>query len=381
MMSSFWKTISLVVLLLVVTATLAFALFFVGQRYSETILNEVVKRETNGFYQLDFQSLELDVIDNRITVKSLRLIPDSTRNFVELGLNNVYEIDLVELIIDLESLYDLYLNKELNIKNVRVVDPDIQMISLSNSKKTKFSFEAGNMYQAISDYLKVLKIDYFRIQDGELQYDGNRFALGEIDFLIKNLLMDSVSRENQVFYSEQIELEIRNQLFHLPDSIHQITFGKFVLSTSDSILSFEDIRIKPTEASNVTFEGENNVNVYDIHVPKLSFKGVDYVAAYQNNHLVIEELHFEEPTIFVDDESHAARKKKRKDNSLLALVFQVFGALDIRKLSISDAHVDLKINREKYQRLKVEESNIVFHHIHLDTTNYLFDHRFRYFED
>ncbi|WP_420316204.1 hypothetical protein [Ekhidna sp.] len=358
------------------------SIFFLGKYYAGDILNTVIKRETNGFYQLNFESLDLDLLESRITLKSLRLQADSTQDFSALGLNNIYEIQLEELIIDLESVYALYMDKELIIKNVRVVDPNIDMVTLENSKQTKFSFEAGNMYRAISDYLKVLKIDYFRIQDGELQYDGDQFALGKIDFIVKNLVMDSVSRKNKVFYSEEIELEIRNQLFHLPDSIHEITFDKFVLSTSDSILSFENLRVQPMASSNVTFEGQNEVNVYEIHVPKLSFKGVDYVEAYQNNHLVIEELIFNEPVVFVDDETHAASTKKEIDNSLLTLIFDVFGSLDIGKLTINNAHVDLKLDGvDKYQRFKVERSNIVFYNIHLDTSNYRFDHRFRYFED
>ncbi|WP_221406763.1 hypothetical protein [Ekhidna lutea] len=357
-------------------------LFFVGKSYAGTILNEVIKRETNGFYQIKFESLDFDAFESRIKVNNLHLQADSTHDFSKLGLNNIYEIHLAELVIDLESIYELYLDKELIIKSVRVVDPDIDMVSLETDKRTKFSFEAGNMYKAISDYLKVLKIDYFRIQDGDLQYDGDQFALGEIDFLVKNLLMDSTARKNQVFYSEQIQLEIRNQHFHLPDSIHQITFDKFILSTADSILTFENLRVQPLASSGVTFEGQNDVNVYDIHVPKLSFKGVDYVSAYQDNHLIIEELILDEPIVFVDDESHTIKQKDKTDNSLLTLIFNIFGSLDVGKLRVNNAHVDIKIDKvDTYQRLKVEESSVVFHNIHLDTSNYRFDHRFKYFED
>ncbi|WP_425390645.1 hypothetical protein [Ekhidna sp.] len=359
-----------------------FGVFFIGKYYAADILNEVIKRETKGFYELNFESLDLDLFENRINVKGLRLKADSTKDFASLGLNNIYEIQLDELIIDLESIYALYLEKELIIKSVRVVDPNIDMISLKTDRQTKFSFEAGNMYQAISDYLKVLKIDYFRIQDGELKYDEDQFALGEINFIVKNLLMDSVSRKNQVFYSEQIELEIKNQLFHLPDSIHEISFDRFLLSTSDSILTFENLRVNPKASTGVTFKGNNDFNVYDIHVPTLSLKGIDYVAAYQKNHLIIDELILDEPTVFVDDESHSAGSSRDDKNSLLALIFQIFGSLDVGKLTINDAQVDLKIDGvEKYQRFKVDESNMVFYNIHLDTSNYRFDHRFRYFED
>ena len=73
----------------------------------------------------------------------------------------------------------------------------MQSIS-ENMKSTSFSFETGNLYKAISDYLTVLKIDYFRIQDGDLNYNEDQFSMGNIDFQVQNLLLDSVVR-NDVF--------------------------------------------------------------------------------------------------------------------------------------------------------------------------------------
>lgn len=369
---------------LAITAVLlTVATFFVGKRFAGEILNEVIKRETNGFYGLTFQSIDFDILNRRFKVNELILTVDTTKDLESLGIRNAYDVSLQELIIDLESLGEFYLNKELLMKNVQVIDPDIQMVPIGPpQKKETFSFQAGNMYQAISDYLKVLKIDYFRIQEGKLEYGGNQFTLGNIDFLVRNLLMDSVSRSNNVFYSETIRLEVSNQKFHLPDSIHEVTFDRFLLSTKDSILSFENLRVRPTEISGVQFAGENEFNVYDIHVPKLSFKGLDYVSAYQKNHLIIDELIMDEPTVFVDDETHASAKNKEADNSLLNLLFQVFDAVDIGKLSVNQAHVDLKANAgPKSQRFKAEESDIVFYNIRLDTSNFRFNSRNKYFDD
>ncbi|MEO9870691.1 hypothetical protein [Ekhidna sp.] len=353
-----------------------------GKNYADEILNELVKRESKGFYKLSFESLDLDIFERRITINHLKLNADSSEGFENLGLSNIYEIELGQLLIDFKSIIGFYIDKELEISNVRIVDPNITMMKLNSSEKGNFSLEAGNLYQAISDYMEVLKIDYFRIQDGSLAHHPSQFKMGNIDFVVQNLMMDSLGRVNSVFYSESIELEIRNQKFFLPDDIHTITFDSFLLSTKDSILRFKNFQIMPLPSSEITFTGNNDVNVYQIQVPELLLKGVDYVAAYQESELKIKELILTEPTVFIDDETHADQKQREDDNSILSLLFNVFNSLEIGKLTVDDAHIDLKIDGEKnYQRIKAEETNLIFHKIRIDSSTYRFDTRNKYFED
>lgn len=368
---------------LMMLVLLGISAFFLGTRFVGQILNEVINRETKGLYALNFESVDFEIFDKKVVLSELELRMDSAKDVSDLEQRTFYEIGIRELVIELESIVPIYLDRELVISNVKVVDPHIDMYRADGKKvESEFSFEAGNLYKVISDYLKVLKIDYFRIQDGALNYDEDQFMLGNINFQVKDLSMDSASRNNRVFYSETIDLEINNQQFNLPDSVHEVVFDKFILSTSDSVLSFQNLMVRPKAGTGVTFEGHNDINVYEIHVPELRLKGIDYIAAYQNNHLIVEELMLQHPTIFVDDETHRAEVRKDRDNSLLTLIFQVFGALDVGKLVIGNANVDIKIDKgNNYQRIRSEESNVVFYNIHLDTSNYRFDHRFKYFDD
>ena len=357
-------------------------LWILGKVFATDILKQLVKRETNGYYQLNFEELDLSLFQKRITVNDLVLSPDSTKNFSELGLTKVYEIELGQLLIDFESILGFYFDKELDINNVSIVDPYINMVKLDSRKSAKFSMQAGDLYQVISKYLEVLKIDYFHIEDGALQYSHNDFSLGNIDFEVKNLLMDSTGGNNNVFFSEAIELEIRNQKFNLPDGIHTLTFESFLLSTKDSVLTFKNFQLIPLPESGVTFEGNNDVNVYHIKVPELSLRGIDYVAAYQQNKLRVEELYMKEPTVFIDDESHGSQVTKEGDNSIMALIFKIFNSLEVGELVVDQAHVDLKVNgNQNYERFKAKETNLKFFEIQIDSSNYQFHSRHQYFDD
>jgi len=219
-------------IILMIGATVA--MLKLGQYYSSDILYQLIKRETNGYYELGFEDLQINFWKKRIKISKINLRPDSTKNFDELGLPNVYQLDLNELWLDLESISSIYFDKELIISNVRIVDPQINLIKNRSTKSQNFSLQVGNIYNAISDYLKVLRIEYFHIENGEVAHSPSDFSLSGIEFFISNLLMDSTRQKNRIFYSEEIELEVTNQTFKLPDSIHTITFDKFFLSTRDS---------------------------------------------------------------------------------------------------------------------------------------------------
>ena len=365
----------------ILTTSVLFTILNLGHVFAEEILDELVKRQSNDFYSLVFADLDVDLLERKITVRKLFLQPDSSKISKETGLKTIYEIELAELVINIKSLYKFYVQRQLEIESMRIVDPEIRMQRIGERKTTSFSFETGNLYKAISDYLTVLKVDYFRMEDGDLEYNTGQFSVGNIDFMVQNLLLDSAVR-NDVFYSETIFLEIQNQKYFLPDSIHEIEFERFVLSTEDSILRFDNLSIHPTKESGIQFEGENSVNVYDIHIPSLALKGIDYQSAYRRDHLIIDKLTFEKPTIFIDDETSRKHKKASDDNSILSLLFSVFHKIDIGEFSINDSELDLKINQDQtYQRIKSGETSVKFTNISLDTTNYRFDQRTKYFDN
>ncbi|MEM6641632.1 MAG: hypothetical protein AAF616_01520 [Bacteroidota bacterium] len=375
------RTIVSVTVLLVIL--LGFYTFLnLGQRFATQILGDLVARQTNGFYSLDFSKLDINLLDREIQVEDLYLQADSAKISSETGLNTIYEVELSKLIINFESLMKLYFQRTLEIESMRIVDPEIRMQQLGEktSRASTFSLKTGNLYKALSDYLTVLKVDYFRIQDGDLSYNSDQFSVGNIDFQVQNLLLDSVARNN-VFYSEKVFLEVQNQKYFLPDSVHEIAFDRFVLSTEDSILRFENLSIQPTENSGVLFEDENDFNVYDVLIPELAIKGIDYQSAYRDNHLSIDQLVFTNPQIFIDDESHGTRPDSGDDNSILSLLFTVFKKVEIGELAVKNAALDLKINSsQSYQRLKSEETSISFSNIRIDSSNYRFDKKTEYFD-
>ncbi|MFY0652269.1 MAG: hypothetical protein JXQ96_09560 [Cyclobacteriaceae bacterium] len=371
--------------ILIVLGLASFGMLKLGIYFSSEILHRLVLNETNGYYQLSFESLEIDVWERAIKLEKVILKPDSNKDFQAKGFKNLYDLELAGLNIDLESFSSIYFEDQLAITNVRIIDPQIHIIREKHAPAESFSLQTGDLYKEISDYLKVLRIDLFSLENGEFQHSPSNLGFGDFDFFVNNLLIDSESRPDQEFYSESIELEIRNQSFYLNDSIHQLSFDRMVLSTADSVLTFNNLVLRPITEAHGTFGHQDHKIVYNIRIPDLKLKGVDYFSAYRNNHLEMQELALTDSHIFLEEQTHAELKKQEaKGNSLIKQLFQIFDEIQIGKMRFINSNLDITTNDDyhhKYQHIKSERADIVFYNVLLDSSNYHFDHRDKYFDD
>ena len=371
--------------ILIVLVIAFFGMLKLGMRYSSDILYQLVKNETNGYYLLSFEKIDIDVWNRAIDLRKVILKPDSAKDFHAKGLSNLYDLELAGLHIDLESITSIYTDRELVIENVRIIDPQIHIIRERHAPDESFSLQTGNLYHEISDYLEILRIDFFSIENAQFAHSPSELGIGNIDFSVGNLLIDSTSRSDQQFYSESIELEILDQSFKLGDSIHQLSFDRLLLSTTDSVLTFENLVLKPISESLGSFGDKNHNNVYDISIPVLKLKGLDYFSAYQNNSLDMKELSLIDAHILFEEQTYTQTDQdKKKGNSLFKQLIEVFDVVKIGKMRLINTNLDITTNEaynHNYQHVQSKRADIVLYNFILDSSNHYFDHRGKYFDD
>ena len=362
-----------------------FSLARLGSYFSSEILFQLVKKETNGYYQLSFEKIDIDLWKRTIKLKRVVLKPDPEKDYHEKGLNNLYELEMAGLNIDLKSIISIYTIRQLHIKNIRIIDPQIHIMRKKDTPDESFSIQTGNLYKEISDYLRVLQIDIFTIDNASVKHFPSELGLNNIDFLISNLLINSASRPDKEFYSENIELEIHDQSFRLKDSIHQISFDHFLLSTADSVLTFQNLVLRPVSNTPGAYDTLVDKTLYHISIPTLRLKGVDYFSAYRYNHLEMEELSLTDSYIFLDEQSEAILDKPGKaGNSIFEQLIDVFDEVRIGKMRFINANLDLKTNDDynhNYQHVQSQRADIVLYNFILDSSNYQFDFDKKYFDN
>ena len=382
---SITKSLLVPIVLIFVLVLTFFGLERLGKHYAEEVITSLVERETKGLYHLDFDRLGINLFTSTISVKGFKLGVDPTQNVDSLALNNIYTLHLAELAIHLESVSAIYLKKELIIKNVKVVDPIIEIAETSNAKKSNFSIRTGNLYNAISDYLKVFEVDDLKVKNAAVNHTPSQFSLGSIDFFVRNFLINSTSNPDSSFYSGGIKLEINDQDFAIGDSIHKMHFDRFLMSTTDSVLRFENFSVLPRQDYLEANPDSCHTLLYNITVPWLELKGVDFFSAYSDNRLDMEEIFVADALIsVVNQESGQSGRDKNEKNPLLRELFNVFEAIQANQLKFANTQLDINGNQNMsklYQQVKAKRLDMVLYGLKLDSSNYQMNSRNLFFED
>lgn len=378
--------IRIIVTTIVVVGVTLFAnkkLLELGNQISSQILINLVERESKGLYELSFEQLELNTVKRTVRIYNAKLKPKLEQLNDSSEVSNIYAVTVDSVIIDLKTVLQIYIDKRLIINAVSVVNPNIQMTKINPERRVvKFGRETGELYDIISQYLKVLSIENFSIRSGAIRHSPSKLALNQINFEINNFLVTRNTQRRQVFYSESISLGMNNQAIYLPDSIHAVTFDEFRLSTKDSVLTFNNLKISPKKGVNVQQLNRNlDQNIYDITIPAIDLKGINYHRAYTDNFLVINEVSILSPILNISTASSDSKIEKERDNSLLKFLTEVFDELNVKYFRIENAVVDLLVNDKNTQTFRTPAANIELFHIRLDSANYEINSRSRYFED
>lgn len=355
-----------------------------GNRISGEYLQKLISKESKELYQLNFDEIDLSLFSQSITIRNIELTSTPKNREDSINVKTIYDAKIDEVYISLKSVIQIYTDKELVVDGIEVINPLVLMTKINPEKTSlKFGRETGELYDIISEYLDLLQINYFKIKSGAVNHSPSNFRLNAIDFDVENFTVSQKAKKKKIFYSEAIKLGVHEQAIFLPDSIHQLSFEELKLSTKDSILHFKNLKIVPRTDINQTdiFQKENQ-NIYDIDIPTLELKGVNYLKAYEDNYLIVNQINIPKPKIKI----HSVLKSKKKqtsqvENSIGASLLALFDLIKINNFNIQEGGLNLTLKGDNHQRFLSDNISINLFNITLDSTQRDIQNIINYFED
>jgi|GEM_PF-1646067 len=362
--------------IILMTAFTLFSIFqivyFYGASIAGSVLKQIVSEQSDNSYQLNFEDLDISYTKKQLTLTKLSLSPT---NSVADTSRHIYEVDVPELRLSITSIFDIYLNKDLSFEKISIKDPRISMLRPAGVQRiSNVSLETGDLYNLINKYLIKFAIDSLDLDNGALQYKSladNRelnLMIKNIDFYIENLLIDSDgTRNNHFLNTDKIKLILTDQRFNLADSLHYVSFDEFELSTYSKNILFKNLKLKQREDHKVHEVG--GLNKYDLELPQLNFRGIDFQRAYQSNELILDSVRLLEPQLVIYKGNEVG--SGMKGNELTYLLHQLFGNIQIGKLYIDNASTKLH-NQENYNARIISSSkgSVMVENFKLDSINY-----------
>jgi hypothetical protein len=312
------------------------------------LIREFVDEKSDGFYQVEFSELAYILNDGRFLITDFRfdIHPDrrDTISFENLDQSYLYTAGIPRLHIDIVDFWSIFVQRKLRVIGIEVNTPTVKIVNLNKSKSPKkISFEAGNLYKALSGHLEELKINDFEINNGTVDFetynapDYDNFYVQGLTFRVKNFQVneESSERSDKIFYTDDIYLEVNDQELLLKDSIHKASFGKFYLSTTKNEIGFE--KLKLTRRENPLAD-QHDRDHYEVSLPQLRFAGVDFLSAYNDNFLLIDSIDIISPSVRLIKRTIQKTKKSQRHNFLdIAMMYHDY--LEIGQFNLADAQL------------------------------------------
>ncbi|TRX60506.1 hypothetical protein FNH22_05495 [Fulvivirga sp. M361] len=362
----------IVILLLIITVILASVISYskLIEAYANhvvaTSIQNLVTKQSQGRYVVDFDSVSIDVWRNKIFIKEFELaIAKKEQRDTED--NKTFRTHVASLQLDVTSLWLLWMDDILDVQRAILNKPEIQITFRKKRRIGKPATEVGDLINELNRHLNVLKIDELQIQHADIHFyrkDGNlreeKLHLEDLSLKLTEFSWQTDDALEDV-KSDGFYVQLKDQTFVLPDSSAKITLEELEYSLKQNRLILRDVLIRPL------IEGEplSEAAIRDLshfHFNQLVLSGIDLEKIYLENILSIDTVELKNPEIVWKSGSKlgttAIQKGKTSTSVIDSLFINHFTVLQ------GDMNFDLPINDDKMpffiQQLDAELSDLSF---------------------
>lgn len=325
-------------------------LYFANPLLKSALKNRIYK-QSNGLFTADFDYISFNLGTRSLYLQDFKLKPDinvynklkerkeTTKalyaiNFSSLSLN---EIDFIGLLF----------GRDLHIKSIRFEKPLIRLIALPYKQKQeseKYDAVHKDLYPIISKILHSLEIDLIIIRNGYFDFfirkEDTRMAstANNLSIVLHNFHLDenAYKKRDKLFYSDDIEIFIKDYVLGLQDSIHVLRAEEVAVSTSKSLILINDVSLRPEQVKERDLDKLES-GYFRISIPEINITEADIKQIYFNKTVQVKRVKLRNPALKI-----MKPKKKREKNdksadgmNLHKLISNKLVSLDVKLFSLS----------------------------------------------
>ena len=370
----FWRKLALILGWSVLVISLGLYIFWVSlEKYSEQLLVDMLQSQISSDYIFDYQDFRIDLQHGALHLEGLSLkpVPDSVLQ------RKSYEFFLPKVVISIFSFQKIIKERALFITNARIWDPEIRINNTPSTLDVSFSKASVSFLELISNYLFKLEIDRLEIEGGELLYQNNtssgdqEYWFDEIGLLIDQFAIDTSGFRHNFLNAQNISLNFSGHEYHLPDSIHVLSFENGFLLTNTGQLGFKNLQLKPEDEQKKRLNPAKNY--FDLNLPEIRLSGIDFNRFYAEQDLDINTLFLDQPSFVLSGKAKTDQGKNPEQNALRWLLNLLSPNLSIHRILIKDGYADLDSQAEKPGALRFKLDSVAVYDFHIDPQQALFE--------
>jgi hypothetical protein len=366
----------IVVLICIVGGVFGFG--FLTEYLVGDVLKGQVEKRSGGQYTINYEKLKFDWSTITVALEGFSYTP--LNPVVTSDSINDFTFGAQEVSIQLENLRGIYYEQALHIVRVIIESPDIELTQRKKSKKKiTFSIRTGDFYKLIHGFIKSYQIDHFEVNHLEMNYlqdiEGQvyEFKINDLSLAIRNIRIDSAALANNdnLFFTESIDLNIKNQYISIGDELHQMHFDSLNLSTKNNSIEIYNTSVDTANGTLGKWQN-HDYNQYDIQIPYTGIKGLNFSKAYIENILnvdsiLLSNLHLQAYINWKYHVNQVDSTKHKVDNRAIKILLDVFDEIHLNDFQISNAF--LSASYGEGDTASISGLNLDFEKFVLDSTD------------
>lgn len=384
--SKFLKILFLVVGFLVIGGF--FANWYLTHRlenYLKETLNQKVSEATDGFYNLQFDTLSIGLFSGELLIRGVEFQPDSAvfnRLLLKDSLPDAYfKVKIGSIYLQGINLTWRWSYKKLDFDLFEIKHADINVYDLQLSEKNDKKIsnqQAKTLHEMISPFIDVLTVKKINLENMTAVYntdDGatpSQYALRNVNFHAYGFLLDSDSyTSGKLLYCDNFDFAANQPQVLLSNSQFTLNTEKIQLNTVDSIINIEGIDLLPQKK---IWEQVHQIpdNYVDAKIRSVDVKGIQFVRDNALNYLDARLFEIGASDIEYFSTKRDSIETVNNDTidlswSLYSIISPILHRVSIQNISIGDA-------RFKYSQSYGADTNVyTLDTLDLKASNFLVD--------
>ncbi|MGQ7869857.1 hypothetical protein [Sunxiuqinia sp. sy24] len=256
-------------------------------------------------HRLQIDRIDVSSYNNQASITNLHLFPDApeknARLLKKFNRSQIYEIKIPRLALSNTNIHQAFFRKNLRINNFSIIEPSISLEVFSRSGNQANRTSPRELYELLNNYIENISIGKIAAPNGNIQLVthsrkgktisfNNKFSVELENFHLNEAEIE----KNKLFFADDFELKIEDQLFQLSDNVHNLQASEIGISSKKSEIYIRNAILYPDITSKIY--GDLPLH-FHINVPEIKLQGVDLEEAYFEQKLDVDRFLIHQPVI------------------------------------------------------------------------------------
>ncbi len=331
-------------------------------------LQQLVASGSDSLYQLGIDSLLTDIATGTIILKGVSVLPDS--NIIRLMReqkmlpDDVFSITFESLRITGIGLSDLVNRRDISLQSIVCNKPQITVqhqLQPYNAGKREQA-KGKTLFSKLQGQIDQLKIDSVSITHGNFtdQNGGTTNTYKDVSVALRDILIDSTAETDptRFLFAKVSLLQAGKITMPAGKGEYDLSIGGIAISGGKQELRLRDFTMKPHGGKAEFMRHQTKqVEVYDLSMPAITLKGVDWWAAAHGESLIAKEAELTDANVYIFlDQRLPGSGKVKRDNFPQQMLMDAKMPISLKELKLKNANLVY----EEFTRISGKQSSITF---------------------